>query len=453
MKAGSDSETHYFDVTNHRDLKPGTVLFNLAPVGIGTPYAESLTGYLQRLSITHCLGPSRLREGVLSHHIPSPKPSWCYSRGAYERSSLNGNGLLASKMVDTLERLTSRTDLRMCTALPLRLAIYRGVIHRGDLRVCRQCLQSAGDIQNLVIPLLWYFRSVEVCPIHMVRLIVPRCDRPRRSTMLGLGQLLGVCPNCQSFGFHCDTSPPVLADASQLRVASQVGDLIGRFSQDEDKFTLENLKRGLELAMHSLDSGITSVSKRAGFSKSQVWEWVYGPHRPSFELLVYLCGSISFDLLSVLTGKPRPIADIMSRERPAKQKHVRRSLAEQRSLIEGYIARLGGESLEAVAAGTGVSQRWIRQKFPDLSGAISRRKRERDRSRRATLRAERTIAFKQAIEALRQRGESVSRRSLQTELKRAIYSGSTWHQLLLEWLSHQNRHPSDRDGSLQQIRT
>jgi len=35
-------------------------LYRLEPIGIGTPYVESLTGYIARLAETHCITPKSL---------------------------------------------------------------------------------------------------------------------------------------------------------------------------------------------------------------------------------------------------------------------------------------------------------------------------------------------------------------------------------------------------------
>jgi hypothetical protein len=42
-------------------------LYRLEPIGIGTPYVESLTGYIARLAEMHCVFP-----GVLMNKVVEP---------------------------------------------------------------------------------------------------------------------------------------------------------------------------------------------------------------------------------------------------------------------------------------------------------------------------------------------------------------------------------------------
>nr|WP_236116925.1 TniQ family protein [Hassalia byssoidea] len=41
-------------------IPPRSRLYNLEPIGIGTPYVESLTGYVIRLAEQHCITTRQL---------------------------------------------------------------------------------------------------------------------------------------------------------------------------------------------------------------------------------------------------------------------------------------------------------------------------------------------------------------------------------------------------------
>lgn len=41
-------------------IPPRSRLYRLEPVGIGTPYVESLTSYIARLAAEHCVTPKNL---------------------------------------------------------------------------------------------------------------------------------------------------------------------------------------------------------------------------------------------------------------------------------------------------------------------------------------------------------------------------------------------------------
>lgn len=47
---------------NKPSIPPRSRLYHLEPIGIGTPYVESLTSYIARLAEAHCLTPKLLLE-------------------------------------------------------------------------------------------------------------------------------------------------------------------------------------------------------------------------------------------------------------------------------------------------------------------------------------------------------------------------------------------------------
>ena len=62
------------DETIKDHLTSRSVLYNLQPMGIGTPYIESLSSYLSRLSIVHNVTLSDLLKGTVA---PLLKTIYC----------------------------------------------------------------------------------------------------------------------------------------------------------------------------------------------------------------------------------------------------------------------------------------------------------------------------------------------------------------------------------------
>ena len=92
-------------------------LYQLDPIGIGTPLVESLTGYIARLAEVHCIA-----SGVLMEKELAPLINKEYGGGNLHRiynytAALNGSGVMAMDLVQALQRLTLRDDLRFLTLL------------------------------------------------------------------------------------------------------------------------------------------------------------------------------------------------------------------------------------------------------------------------------------------------------------------------------------------------
>ena len=102
------------------EFPPRSKLYCLAPEGIGTPWIECLTSYVNRLAWMYRVGPRVL---VALEIVPHLNGSYHFRSslsliGAFCRSeavSVNGAGGFAVDWSDTLERLTMRTDLRNLT--------------------------------------------------------------------------------------------------------------------------------------------------------------------------------------------------------------------------------------------------------------------------------------------------------------------------------------------------
>src|SRR5258708_6778266 len=103
------------------DIPPRSRLYSLTPLGLNSPFVESLTSYLCRLAYEH-----HVQVGTLIQYSIAPVLGKHYivngqSRGVSSflryASPINGNGIMASDWVDALESLTLRTDLALLTLL------------------------------------------------------------------------------------------------------------------------------------------------------------------------------------------------------------------------------------------------------------------------------------------------------------------------------------------------
>src|SRR5258707_9156811 len=89
-------------------------LYHLEPIGIGTPFVESLTSYIVRLAHAHCVEPRML---VVHEILPYLRELGRLVSKPRSLLMINGMGSLASQWVQAVEELTLCRNLRFLTML------------------------------------------------------------------------------------------------------------------------------------------------------------------------------------------------------------------------------------------------------------------------------------------------------------------------------------------------
>jgi len=184
----------------------------LQPIGLGTPYTESLSSYLQRLAQHHHLRPWQLytyelvplienEEYLLSidtNKISIKQTFLSAKTTPSNLSVVNGLKYITTVIVLALENLTKREDLR-CLTLVSWFHLFSS--YHCPLKQfyawCPHCYQVWREEEEVIyIPLLWLFKDVTFCPIHHIRLenICPYCGQK----MLNFCQP-GYCSHCRKW--------------------------------------------------------------------------------------------------------------------------------------------------------------------------------------------------------------------------------------------------------------
>ena len=111
-------------------------LYSLKPIGIGTPFTESLSSYLTRLAQEHCLPLKKLITGEIAPvilgdlyqpEILSKSVSSIFGNSD-AKPAINGMREMTRSLVDTLENLTLRQDLKFLSCLT-----WKGIINERGL--------------------------------------------------------------------------------------------------------------------------------------------------------------------------------------------------------------------------------------------------------------------------------------------------------------------------------
>ena len=111
-------------------------LYSLAPVGIGTVFVESLSGYVERLAAAHAVSVGSLVGKEISNLV---NPDGIKLGLVFY--AINGVGGTAKRWVQALEILTSRPDLRYLTLLPFERLFPQPFLFRRDRAWCPVCYE------------------------------------------------------------------------------------------------------------------------------------------------------------------------------------------------------------------------------------------------------------------------------------------------------------------------
>src|ERR1700749_532898 len=151
-------------------LAPHSRLYNLEPIGVRTPYVESLTSYITRLAEAHSVHVKRL---FISEIAPLTKGWWLKRINSTDFSNTTGNlsaalnsiNSTSAACVEALSQLTTRQDLKYLTmGYWERILSNRGLI-RASCAWCADCYeQQRANSWEIYDHLLWTLKEIKVCP-------------------------------------------------------------------------------------------------------------------------------------------------------------------------------------------------------------------------------------------------------------------------------------------------
>lgn len=382
----ADSLTNY----GHWDLKhpvilPRSRLYSLQPIGLGTPHVESLTGYIARLAEAHCIPPGTL----IAHEFTDlVKQSGGHSYLHQVNSCtevLNGTGQMAEAVVQVLEQLTLRDDLRYTTLTAWREIVpVKGLLHhsRAWCSICYEEWKANGQI--IYEPLIWNIQAVTICPQHRQQLSFqcPHCNR--HLPVLGWHSRPGYCSKCQQW-LGKDSDSLIQTDPSsesrwQLWVTNNVEKLLAHSLHIQEIQTKGRVAKALSIAISSMTEGnIAEFARRLEMRKNAVWQWQSGAVLPQLKTLLQICHALELPLLEFLF-KPQ-ILDSTNRlvsvsriNSPNIQRCKDRTDIEQvQQYLQDVLSEDPPPTMRIVARRLNYDSRSLRRKFPAFCTAISTR--------------------------------------------------------------------------------
>lgn len=181
-------------------------LFPLEPIGVGTLYVESLTGYVARLAQHHSMTTEHL---ILAEIVPlmiqkgySAEPgniNRLFGVRASLASENENRGDIATTLIQALEILTLRTDISQLTLLRWVSSILESSVLRLHQTWCPACYEEwYADNRAIYNPLIWLVNIVEFCLHHKHQPLIDRCPYCHKQfPSLTKRSRPGYCSICQ----------------------------------------------------------------------------------------------------------------------------------------------------------------------------------------------------------------------------------------------------------------
>jgi hypothetical protein len=411
-------------------IPPRSRLFHLEPIGIGTPWTESLTGYVARLADAHGV---LVRELVLHEILPlldrphlatTRDPNLLSAFWRNETRALNGTRTLAQSLVRALEHLTERRDLRFLTLLTWTELLPRHHLQRPTRAWCPTCYdvwQQAGQV--MTEPLLWTLAPITTCARHGRRLEErcpdPTCGRP--SPVLGGRSRPGHCARCEGWlgratGAEPADGVPVANDElpTHAWLEEALGELIAAAPNLADPPRSEQLSRAIDASVAALTAGNRrGWARQLGLGLETAVGWREGRTIPSLGSLLQICSALGTTPLRLLQGDvggvDRPTARRLLTPLVPRRPRRTRTTLERDALRQALEAVLVSDeqpppSLRAVADRLGETTTCLRHHLRELCHAISQRHLEAQRARGSKRREQLRAAVRQATFAVHAQG-------------------------------------------------
>ena len=220
------------------DIRQPTHLFFVEPIGIGTSNTESLSSYLFRLAQEHCVTPQKLIMGEIAplimgdnyHSEMIAKNVNTIFGNSDAKPAINGMRDMTRSLVDALEILTLRQDLKFLSCLTWKGMIRDRGLFRQNRAWCPKCFEQwRQEKKPIYEPLLWSFKDVNFCPQHHCLLCYhcPHCNSSLKAITNSVQ--LGFCSRCKSWlgSDHSDSKTLQINDCeSDYQKVTGIGELI-----------------------------------------------------------------------------------------------------------------------------------------------------------------------------------------------------------------------------------
>jgi len=390
-------------------LPPRTPLASLAPLGLGTPYIESLSSYFQRLAACHNVSPKALARSHVLKKLGFNKRIGEEQADRFWRTSFfNGMGEVPEAWCRILEELTGVAGLRRLTLLPLHGRVSLRGCASAEKRWCPNCLYEAEIAGEAYGQLLWEIGWVKVCPKHGVPLESSHgCMKSDAIRPIQVKRLPHICPTCARTLARAADDNAEQALGDDLVLARTVGELFAGPLYGEESMPLE---RGIAdfledvLTTYEAGNGMRAV-RRLGVSKSDLSGWVHRKHLPGLPQAAHVADIYGVSLSQALLGEGGEKRNVLLYSQGPKPLsfrtyRVRSRVADVEGEMQRFLAQDAPPSVSEAAGMLGTSSRELHRLHPELARSLAEKHAEWKSQEAARRREERLAAVKAVVEQM-----------------------------------------------------
>lgn len=416
----------------------------LVPIGLGTPWVESLSGLLIRTARAHQLTLRRFAERVAAEVAGDPEtPGWraedlaAYGRELVKGASpaVNGGWGTAQTWVEILSSATLQPRIAETTLLPWADRLSNRELLGAYRRYCPVCLYEWNrDGLTPYEPLRWQLLALEACVEHRVRLrdTCPTAGCGRKRAVTAGWASTSRCVGCRAFLGRPveEVGDDAALTAEDLDWAAfvdrELGDLLAQ-PPARDEIALSRFPEALAIAVASVSNGRQrDFAERIGMTEASVSYWKDGSRRPSLMALLRVARAAGFGLRDLMTGN---VAALEESSAPTDVPYVAPSRETHRVLDKKLMERVLRSALTTDPPPTltslyrdlRVDAGHVRRTFPQLCRDIRERREAYEAQQLAERRAGRVDLLIHAISRLHEHGTYPSKNQLQKILPREIH--------------------------------
>lgn len=374
------------------DMPSRSRLYHLLPLGLGTPFVESLSSYLARLAQAHSVSVSKLLAQEVLPLFDPLKPLAPAMINSWFKNIYTINGLArhATNFVQALQQLTHHHNLRCLTMLSWTNVISTKNLLRRTRAWCPACYQSWLDAGQIIYePLLFALKPMSACPIHHLPLTThcPDPDCRRTLPLLAARYQPGYCSGCKRWLGQASPGNQTLSQdelAWQTWVSRSLGQLLAATPSFSVLPPKERIASALSTHLEQLTAGnLAALARIIPFPQTTLHCWRDGSRLPQVTSLLQLSYFLGIAPLALLTQDPlvvNPTSFTFLHDNPflyqSRQNVSSLSSHQLRSALEAVLSsnEKPPPSLNQTVKRLGYhTPRLLRRQFPELCRAISTR--------------------------------------------------------------------------------
>ncbi len=410
-------------------IPPRSVLASLKPMGLGTPYRESLASYYLTLAHVHHVSPQNLARGIVIPKLAEIGRTYEDVSKLWKMSSFNGIGAVPEYWAKQLSKLTAQKELLDLTLVPLRPRVSILRLMSDKKKWCPLCLSEAALDGRAYGQLLWEIDDVQACPKHGIKLVSQcHCHGTAPLPPSNRKCLPGICESCGLSLASTDDESLEYPGKDEVTRARRVADLLCDMGilKKHIRHATSGISEFLNSAVRHFSGGNAArFSELLGIKKNTLHGWLHGkciPPLPQIVDIALICGCSMADVMmgeqTIFTGPLRTAATCTKPRQPFRRAGTPKIDEERvKHQLEKLSLQKPPISVAAAAKQIGVSDRTLFSHFGHITREMSKRVQayRRDESERKF--KDRCQLYRKSAEGLIQRGIHPTRRLVSLDMK------------------------------------